>query len=191
MTSAIPTTRRVWRRTDSKEPGATLLELIEEPILSPLPHDALLIKVHAISLNYRDANITNGRNPWPVIPKGIPCCDAVGTIIAIGDGGDGELETRPAADSLRVGDVVTPIIDQASITGREQDRSWLAADVDGVLADYLVMHRDLVVKIPKYLTELGMQGMEEAAALNCAGLTAWSALKGVGIGWIVLVQGMS
>jgi NADPH:quinone reductase-like Zn-dependent oxidoreductase len=189
MTSSIPTTRRVWRRTDSKDPGAPLLELLEESIPSPLPRDTLLIKVDAISLNYRDANITHGRNPWPVIPKGIPCSDAAGTIIAIGDGGDSELETRSVVDGLRVGDVVTPILDQASITGREQERCWLAADVDGVLADHLIVHRDLVVKIPKYLTELGMQGMEEAAALNCAGLTAWSALKGVGIGGSVLVQG--
>lgn len=119
---------------------------------------------------------------------GIPCSDAAGTIVAIG-GENPDAGVRN--DGLKVGDVVTPVIDQASITGREQARCWLAADVDGVLADYLVVHRELVVKTPKYLTELGMQGMEEASLLNCAGLTAWSALKGLGIGASVLVQGRS
>ena len=87
--------------------------------------------MNAISLNWRDANIVNGQNPWPVLPNGIPCSDAAGEIIALGNGvGNG---------GLKVGDTVTPILDQASITGREQERSWLAADIDGVLADYLVI----------------------------------------------------
>ena len=41
--------------------------------------------------------------------------------------------------SLKVGNVISPILDQASTTGREQERVWSAADVDGVRADCLVV----------------------------------------------------
>lgn len=122
-----PKTRSIWRRTDV--PSPPLLELLEESISHPLPLTLILIGVHAISLNWRDANITHGRNPWPVLPRGVPCSDAVGTVIAVGEN----------VKSLKVGNVISPILDQASTTGREQERVWSAADVDGVRADCLVV----------------------------------------------------
>ena len=154
-------------------PGTTKVELITEPLPLPLAPTSVLIKVHAVSLNYRDANISNGGNPWPVTPKGIICNDAAGEVIEVGD----------KVKAFGIGDRVSPIVDTENITGRETARSWLAADEDGVLADYIVFDEDKIAKSPQHLNWV------EASIVPCAGVTAWAALKGLGIGDSVLIQG--
>jgi NADPH:quinone reductase-like Zn-dependent oxidoreductase len=134
----------------------------------------VLIKVHAVSLNYRDANIANGGNPWPVTPHGIPCNDAAGEVIAVGS----------QVKYVKTGDRVAPNVDTENVTGREVGRSWLAADEDGVLADYVIYDERVLGKLPLHLTWV------EASIIPCAGTTAWSAIKGVGFGSTVLIQGM-
>jgi hypothetical protein len=164
--------RRAFRRTDNYMPGTLKLKLVEE-VLPPLEPTSVLIKVHAVSLNYRDANIANGGNPWPVLPNGILCNDAAGEVIAIGD----------KVKRLVVGDRVSPITDTKNISGREIGRSWLAADEDGVMADHIVFDENVLCKLPDHLD------WNEAATIPCAGVTAWSALKGMSIGQTVLIQG--
>lgn len=171
----LPHTRRVWRRTDIYKPDSPKIELLEEPLPSPLPPTWIIIRVHAISLNWRDANIVNGGNPWPVLPTGIPGSDAVGQVIQVGD----------AVSSFQVGDRASPIFDQANVTGREPGRIWLAADVDGTLVDHIALDERLACKMLAYLD------WAEASVLPCAGLTAWSALKGANMGDTVLIQGKS
>jgi NADPH:quinone reductase-like Zn-dependent oxidoreductase len=64
--------------------------------------------------------------------------------------------------------------------------SSLGAPLDGMLAEYVVLHEDGVVHVPEHLTD------EEAATLPVAALTAWNALitgAGVKAGDTVLVQG--
>lgn len=170
----MTTTRQTYRRTDDYTPGTPKVQRVTESLPS-LPPTAVLIKVHAVSLNYRDANIANGGNPWPVTPHGIPCNDAAGEVISVGDG----------VQTLAVGDRVAPIVDTENITGRESARSWLAADEDGVLADYLVFDERKVCKLPAYLDYI------HACIIPCAGVTAWAALKDAGIGDSVLIQGAS
>jgi NADPH:quinone reductase-like Zn-dependent oxidoreductase len=46
---------------------------------------AVLIRINAVALNYRDANIANGGNPWPVTKNGVPGNDAAGEIIVAGN----------------------------------------------------------------------------------------------------------
>ncbi|CAI7670882.1 unnamed protein product [Penicillium manginii] len=164
--------RRAFRRTDNYMPGTLKLKLVEE-VLPPLEPTSVLIKVHAVSLNYRDANIANGGNPWPVLPNGILCNDAAGEVIAIGD----------KVKGLLIGDRVGPITDTKNISGREIGRSWLAADEDGVMADHIVFDENVLCKLPDHLD------WNEAATIPCAGVTAWSALKGMSIGQTVLIQG--
>jgi NADPH:quinone reductase-like Zn-dependent oxidoreductase len=174
MTCSIPTTRRAYRRTDDFTPGAPKFKLVTEDLALPLTATQVLIKVHAVSLNYRDANIANGGNPWPVIPYGIPCNDAAGEIIAKGE----------QVSTLDIGDRVAPVIDTENLTGQESTRSWLAADEDGVLADYVIFDQRVVCKLPEYLD------WTQASIIPCAGVTAWAAMKGFGIGKTVLIQGM-
>lgn len=166
--------RRVFRRTDDYTPGSPKLELTHESLPSQLSPTSVLVKVHAVSLNYRDANIVNGGNPWPVIPHGIPCNDAAGEVIATGT----DVKT------LNLGDRVAPVIDTENITGRESTRSWLAADEDGVLADYLIFDERVLSILPSHLS------WAEACLIPCAGTTAWAALEGFGMGKSVLIQGL-
>ncbi|KAJ4288484.1 hypothetical protein N0V90_011720 [Kalmusia sp. IMI 367209] len=173
MSNSQVTTRQAYRRTDDYTPGTPKIKVTEEPLPFPLHPTSVLIKVHAVALNYRDANIANGGNPWPVTPHGILCNDAAGEVIQVGD----------KVETLAIGDHVAPIVDTANLTGREPGRSWLAADEDGVLADYLVFDEKRVSKLPKHLDWVN------ASIIPCAGVTAWSALKDVGIGKSVLIQG--
>jgi NADPH:quinone reductase-like Zn-dependent oxidoreductase len=161
----LPTTRQVYRRSPRSTDGSSTrqsLILRDEPIpdLSPT---SLLIHVRAISLNYRDANILHGTNPWDVAPHGIPCSDCAGLVIAIGT----------KVTRFNVGDRVTPIFDQKSITGYEQEREWLGGEVDGILATHVVFDEEKVVRIPDGLS------WAEASLLPCAGVTSWS---GLGLG---------
>jgi NADPH:quinone reductase-like Zn-dependent oxidoreductase len=174
MSSPLISHRRAFRRTDDYTPGKPKLKLVQEALALPLAPTAVLIKVHAVSLNYRDANIANGGNPWPVIPNGILGNDVAGEVLAIGE----------KVKTLAVGDRAGPITDTENISGREVKRSWLAADEDGVMADYIIFDEDVLCKLPDYLDWI------EAATIPCAGVTAWSALKGMRIGQTVLIQGM-
>jgi NADPH:quinone reductase-like Zn-dependent oxidoreductase len=61
----------------------------------------------------------------------------------------------------------------------------LGGDVDGVLAEYIVLKESGLVAIPAHL------GFEEAATLPCAGVTAWNALAAgnLKLGSTVLILG--
>lgn len=172
MSRTLPTQRRAFRRTDDFTPGTPKLKLVTEP-LPPLSPTQVLTRVHAVSLNFRDANIANGGNPWPVTPHGIICNDAAGEVVAVGD----------KVRALKVGDRAAPITDTENISGRELGRSWLAADEDGVLADYVVFEEEKLCRLPGYLD------WACAATVPCAGVTAWAALRGMSIGQTVLIQG--
>lgn len=167
------TSRRAYRRTDDFAPGASRLKLVTEDLRLPLHPTAVLIKVYAVSLNYRDANIANGGNPWPVIPNGVPGNDAAGEIVDVGDN----------VSLVSVGDRVAPITDSKYINARSTDRSWLAANEDGTLATHLILDERVVTKLPAHLDWI------QASIIPCAGTTAWSALKGVRAGQTVLIQG--
>lgn len=173
MSDAKSTHRRAWRRTDDFAPGTAKVKLVEEALPSRLHPTTVLVKVHAVSLNYRDANIAHGGNPWPVLPHGILGNDAAGEVIAAGD----------KVKTLKPGDRVAPVTDTELITGRESTRSWLAADEDGVMADHVVFDESLLVRLPSHLNFI------QAATIPCAGTTAWSAVKGASPGKTVLIQG--
>ncbi len=173
MTTPIPTTRKLYRR--SSTPGLQTLIPSTEAI-PPLSPTSLLIAVHAVSLNYRDANMLHNTNPWAIAPNGIPCADAAGTVISTG----------AAVTRFQVGDRVCSIVDQKSITGKEQEREWLGGEVDGVLASHVVFDQERVVGIPDGL------GWKVASLLPVAGVTAWSSLAvggGLRAGLTVLIQG--
>lgn len=167
------THRRAWRRTDDFTPGTAKVKLVSDALPLPLDPTSALVKVHAVSLNFRDANIANGGNPWPVIPHGILGNDAAGEVTAVGD----------RVRDLGLGDRVAPITDSELITGRETGRSWLAANEDGVMADYIISDERTLVKLPAHLDWIS------ASMIPCAGTTAWSAVQGVGLGKTVLIQG--
>ena len=62
----------VYRITERK--GIDYLESFEENIPSINQHE-VLIKIHAVSLNYRDLVIINNTYPFPLKDNLIPCSD--------------------------------------------------------------------------------------------------------------------
>lgn len=157
--------------------GIDSLNLIERPDRSP-GYGQILIKLRAVSLNYRDLMVVKGLyNPNIPLPL-IPFSDGVGEVVALGSG-----VTR-----VKVGDRVAGIFFQKWLSGKLTDtiaRSALGGAIDGLLAEYAVLHEDGVVTVPEHLTDI------EAATLPCAAVTAWNALTSgnVKAGDTVLVQG--
>jgi NADPH:quinone reductase-like Zn-dependent oxidoreductase len=158
--------------------GLDSLTLTERPNPSP-GYGQLLLKMRAVSLNYRDLMVVKGLyNPKLPLPL-IPFSDGVGEVVAVGEG-----VTR-----VKTGDRVAGIFFQKWLDGgltQEKAQSALGGAIDGLLTEYAVLHEDGVVRVPEHLTD------EEAATLPCAAVTAWNALitsGGVKAGDTVLVQG--
>jgi NADPH:quinone reductase-like Zn-dependent oxidoreductase len=158
--------------------GLDSLTLTERPDRSP-GYGQVLIKVRAVSLNYRDLMVVKGLyNPKLPLPM-IPFSDGAGEVVAVGEG-----VTR-----VKVGDAIAGIFFQTWIAGKltvEKTHSALGGAIDGMLSEYVVLHEDGVVRVPAHLTD------EEAATLPCAAVTAWNALFHSGslkAGETVLVQG--
>jgi NADPH:quinone reductase-like Zn-dependent oxidoreductase len=117
-------------------------------------------------------------NPRMHLPR-IPASDGAGIVKAVGDG-----VTR-----VKPGDRVCGSFMQNWIDGRpSQDkiRGALGGDIDGMLAEEVILNEQGVVKVPGYLS------LQEAATLPCAALTAWNALAHAAhltAGETVLIQG--
>lgn len=146
--------------------GVTNLEQVDLPMLQ-IAAGMVLIRVHAVSLNYRDLMVVKGMyNPRMALPR-IPCSDGAGEVVAIGDG----------VGKVRVGDGVCGIFMQRWLDGplsAEKSKEALGGDVDGMLAEYVLLREDGVVSFPTHLS------YEEAATLPCAAVTAWNALHYAG-----------
>jgi NADPH:quinone reductase-like Zn-dependent oxidoreductase len=146
--------------------GVDDLERMDLPVLQIAP-GMVLIKVRAVSLNYRDLMVVKGfYNPKMALPR-IPCSDGAGEVVAIGEG----------VSRVRVGDRVCGIFMQRWLDGpltAEKSKAALGGDVDGMLAEYVLLDQDGVVRFPEHLS------YEEAATLPCAGVTAWNALHHAG-----------
>ena len=158
--------------------GLDSLTLTERPEPKP-SYGQVLIKLRSLSLNYRDLMVVKGLyNPKLPLPL-IPFSDGVGEVVAIGSG-----VTR-----VNIGDRVAGIFFQKWLAGEltaEKAESALGGAIEGMLAEYVVLHEDGVVSVPEHLTD------EEAASLPCAAVTAWNALftsGGLKAGDIVLIQG--
>ncbi|MGZ3356239.1 MAG: zinc-dependent alcohol dehydrogenase family protein [Isosphaeraceae bacterium] len=135
-----------------------------EELPSPTPgHGEVLVRIRAVSLNYRDLMISKGvYNPRLRLPL-IPLSDGVGEVAVTGAG-----VTR-----FKPGERVAACFMPTWVGGQLDEakaRSTLGGDVDGVLAEEVVLPEEGLVRIPEHLS------LEEAATLPCSGVTAWHAL---------------
>ncbi|MGB9145952.1 MAG: NAD(P)-dependent alcohol dehydrogenase [Acidobacteriaceae bacterium] len=166
---------KAWRISSF---GIDKLELATLP--DPRPQRGeVVVKVHAVSLNYRDLMVVLGRyNPKMHLPR-IPCSDGAGEVVAVGEG-----VTR-----VKPGDRVAGIFMQNWIDGEpdaQKIRGALGGDIDGMLAELVTLREEGVVSVPGHLS------YEEAATLPCAAVTAWNAVVHAGrvkAGDVVVVQG--
>jgi NADPH:quinone reductase-like Zn-dependent oxidoreductase len=158
--------------------GLENLNLADRP--DPQPgHGQVLIRVRAVSLNFRDHLMVAGAyNPKQKLPL-IPCSDGAGEVLATG----------PGVTRVKPGDRVMGAFSQTWIAGeptRAKLAGTLGGPLDGMLAEQVVLHEDGVTPVPAHLS------YEEAATLPCAAVTAWHALVvqgGLKAGDTVLVQG--
>jgi NADPH:quinone reductase-like Zn-dependent oxidoreductase len=146
--------------------GVDELALVERE--KPVPKaNEVLVKVHAVSLNYRDVRMVQGTyNPRLAMPR-VPFSDGAGEVVEVGE----------AVTRFKGGDRVCPIFMQGWTEGEidfAKARTALGGDIDGVLREYAAFDEQGLVAIPEHLS------YEEAATLPCAGVTAWHALVSSG-----------
>jgi len=153
------------------------LAVVPRPAPAPGPRE-ILVRVNAVSLNYRDLAIARGEYgtfPLPLVPGG----DAAGEVVEVGPG-----VLRHAASDRVCLHYVPDWIDgpvRATVARRR-----LGGPVDGVLAELVVVHEDAAVRAPAHLSPI------EASTLPIAGVTAWQALVedgGLRAGDVVGVSG--
>ncbi|WP_043434831.1 zinc-dependent alcohol dehydrogenase family protein [Cystobacter fuscus] len=151
---------------------------VEKPQPQPGPGQAL-VRIRAVSLNYRDLMVAKGTYPGEKAPL-IPVSDGAGEVVAVGAG-----VTR-----VKPGDRVAPTFFQVWTDGPstpEKVGKALGGSVPGVLAEYVALDAEGLVVLPDWLS------FEEGATLPCAAVTAWNALVpqgGLKAGQTVLAQGM-
>jgi NADPH:quinone reductase-like Zn-dependent oxidoreductase len=146
--------------------GIDALTLVDRPE-PQLNYGQVLIRVKATSLNYRDLLVAEGAYGSGVKYPLIPMSDGAGEVVATGEG-----VTR-----VKIGDRVAGIFFQEWIAGsltRESMKSDLGGGINGMLAEYVVLHQEGLVILPPHLSYI------EGATLPCAAVTAWHALVSKG-----------
>lgn len=159
-----------------ESPGIQHLKLETVPVPTPGEHE-VLVRVEAVSLNYRDLGVVSGEDGAPMPFPCTPGSDLAGSVVA-----KGSRVTRVSEGARVIG----------TFWAGWRDGEWpptarvLGGSLPGVLAQYVVLHEDWLVSAPSTLDAV------QASTLPCAGLTAWFALVETGrlrAGQIVLVQG--
>jgi len=151
---------KLYEFRETKGIDSLMLTEREAPKAGP---GQVLIRVHAVSLNYRDLLIAQGRYPRGLKLPLIPMSDGAGEVV----------ETGAGVTRVKRGDRVAGIFMQNWLCGEVSAtaaRGALGGSLDGMLAEYVVLSQEGVVHIPSHLS------YEEAAALPCAAVTAWNAL---------------
>lgn len=140
----------------------------------------LLVKIAAVSLNFRDKAIVDGIYEPHLVPKDlIPVSDAVGTVVAVGN----------EVTRFKVGDRVNSHLYSRWLDGApgpDEPAYCFGSPLPGGLAEYMLIHEQSAVLAPASMSD------EEASTLPIAALTAWYSLMDVGQlrpGQTVLVQG--
>jgi NADPH:quinone reductase-like Zn-dependent oxidoreductase len=175
--AAIPDRRNEMRVWQIPSFGIDSLELVDRPAPQPGPGE-VLVKIHAVSLNYRDLMMVKGLyNPKLRLPR-IPCSDGAGEVSGVGEG----------VSAWKPGDQVCGVFMQNWLEGPPTPakiKGALGGDIDGMLAEYVLLKETGVVRIPDHLS------FEEAATLPCAAVTAWNALRAGNLqqSSTVLIQG--
>lgn len=159
--------------------GLDNLKVGTVPVPEVKPHE-ILIKVGAVSLNFRDKAIVDGIYEPDLVPKQlIPVSDAAGTIISIGS----------EVTRFKVGDRVISHLYSHWIDGSpapDEPAHCIGMPYPGGLAEYMILEAESAVLTPDSLTD------EEASTLPIAALTAWFSLVTYGnlkAGETVVIQG--
>jgi NADPH:quinone reductase-like Zn-dependent oxidoreductase len=171
-------TMRLWSMNAL---GRQSLRQSTAPVPTPGPGE-ILVKVAAVSLNYRDKLVIESGMGLALTFPFVPSSDMAGTVVRAGED----------VKRFRVGDRVISTfrpdwIDGApSGTASVPPYETLGGTHPGVLAEYVCFPEAWVSRAPNTLDDA------QASTLPCAGLTAWFALVERGSlhpGQTVFVQG--
>ena len=139
----------------------------------------LLLRVRAVSLNFRDVAVLMGRYVQSSRAGLVAASDAAAEVVAVGEG----------VTAFKPGDRVIGTFHPRWFGG-PMPEGWVedcyGTGRDGWLCDYKAVSQEAVVRVPDGLS------WEEAATLPCAAATAWCALMGptpLRAGQTVLTQG--
>ena len=140
------------------------LNVHEEPV-PRAQRGEVLVKIHHVALNYRDIAPLLGRYTSRFKPGLIPCSDASGEIVDVGEG----------VRAFSPGDRVISTFHQRWFGGRVP--STLSSDTygagsDGWLTEYKAVSQEAIVRLP------GNISFQDGATLPCAATTAWNSLSG-------------
>lgn len=161
-------------------PSLGLEKLVLASVPLPVPKAGeVLVKVEAVSLNYRDGEVAQNGMGVPLTFPFTPASDMAGTVVAVGEG-----VTRFAVGERVISICITGWVDGAPLP-------WAVAPtqggpIPGMLAQYVATPAEWCVRAPKSLTPA------QASTLPIAALTAWMALIELGhvhAGQTVVVQG--
>lgn len=153
------------------------LALEDVPIPVPKANE-IVVRVAAVSLNYRDLGVVRGEDGGSTMPFPLtPGSDMAGVVAATG----------PDVTRFRDGDNVLSTFWAGWIDGDWPPHAQvMGGTLPGMLAQYVVLHEDWAVLAPRALDAV------RASTLPCAGLTAWFALVEQGAlraGQAIVVQG--
>lgn len=176
---SLPKTTDQWILKEQK--GIDSLQIERDVQIPELGDWDCLVQIQAVSLNYRDLVITQGKYPFPYKMPVVPCSDGAGFILAVGKN----------VTEFKVGDQVCTLFNQLHLAGDITPRinaTGLGGAYDGTLRQFGVFPEHGLVAAPSNLSP------SEAGTLTCAPLTAWNALYGLGSkalkpGQTVLTQG--
>lgn len=161
--------------------GAGNLAQATTPIPTPGPGE-LLVRVRAVSLNYRDKLMLETGMGMPIALPFVPTSDMAGIVEAAGPGA-----TRFAAGDRVIAQFSPHWIEGVPAgTASAPPYGTLGGFEPGVLSEFVCFPQDWFVAAPAGLDDA------EASTLPVAGLTAWTALIERGrlkAGETVLVQG--
>ena len=153
---------RAWRFDEFRGLGG--LHLHEEP-MPVAQRGEVLVRVRAVSLNYRDIAMPLGRYPVASEPGHVPTSDASAEVVAVGEG----------VRLLQPGDRVISSFHRRWFGGPPPlawERDGYGALEDGWLTEYKTIAEESVVRLPDGISD------EQGATLPCAATTAWTALGG-------------
>lgn len=162
----------------TKKSGFESLQLVETATPQP-GAGQVLIRITALSLNYRDLVLAERAEANNADGSKSPISDGVGEIVAVG----------PDVTDRKVGERVIGSFFATWHDGPFDVRYHAAAlggSVSGMASEYVVLDARSVVPVPKGISD------DAAATLPCAGLTAWNALfesATLAPGHVVAVEG--
>lgn len=163
MVDAPTTMSRKTRQYQTSLDGIDNLRL-ETAVVEPPQGKQILVKIKAVSLNYKDAETIEGlfkHHKSSVAPENlVPCADANGEVVALG----------PDVSKWSEGDRVLSTSYPDYLTGQvkpEYLSKGVGSAVNGCLTEYRLFEETAVVRAPDYLTDV------EACNMQIAGTTAW------------------